>query len=550
VTEMKRFAFYGRVSTEDQQDPKSSRNWQLARSRQIIEPAGEVVAEFFDIGQSRSLPWKRRPEAARLLDAFRDPSRGFDAVVIGEPQRAFYGNQFGLTFPVFTHFGVELWVPEVGGAIDPGSEAHDLVMSLYGGMSKGERMRIQTRVRSAMASQAAIEGRYLGGRPPYGYDLVDAGPHPNPSKAATGQRLRKLSPDPTAAPVVVRIFQEYADGQGLKRIASGLNADGIPSPAAHDPKRNPHRADGHGKWSGSAIRTIIRNPRYTGFEVWNKQRKDEVLVDVDDVALGHVTKQRWNHSDAWIRSAVPTHEPLISIELFEGAQAMIDSAKRALTRPPKPGRHYLLAGRMRCELCGRRMQSHWSHGRAYYRCKYRDDYPGGDLEHPKNIFVQETAIVPGLDAWIASLFDDDHIDQTCATIAGVSEPDPETLRREDEIRAAIVDCDRKLKNYRALLDADDAVSVAVEWISETQTERKGLERQLGQRVPGGELTSEEVKTLVTELKRIVDVLAGADPVDKGDLYDKLGISLSYSPSGTVSVSAHARGPQDGVGGGT
>jgi hypothetical protein len=110
------------------------------------------------------------------------------------------------------------------------------------------------------------------------------------------------------------------------------------------------------------------------------------------------------------------------------------------------------------------------------------------------------------------------------------------------------DRDRKLKNYRALLDADDAVSVAVEWISETQTERKRLERQLGQRVPGGGLTAEEVKTLVTELKRIVDVLAGADPVDKGDLYDKLGISLSYNPSGTVPVSAHARGPQDGVGG--
>ncbi len=48
----------------------------------------------------------------------RDPHRGFTAVVIGEPQRAFYGNQFGLTFPVFTHFGVALWVPEVGGAVD------------------------------------------------------------------------------------------------------------------------------------------------------------------------------------------------------------------------------------------------------------------------------------------------------------------------------------------------------------------------------------------------------------------------------------------------
>jgi site-specific DNA recombinase len=52
-----RFAFYGRVSTEDQQDPASSRNWQLARSRQTIDPVnGVIVEEFFDIGQSRSLP--------------------------------------------------------------------------------------------------------------------------------------------------------------------------------------------------------------------------------------------------------------------------------------------------------------------------------------------------------------------------------------------------------------------------------------------------------------------------------------------------------------
>lgn len=50
------FAFYGRVSTEDQQDPKTSREWQLARSQSLIAPhAGEVVAEYFDIGTSRSL---------------------------------------------------------------------------------------------------------------------------------------------------------------------------------------------------------------------------------------------------------------------------------------------------------------------------------------------------------------------------------------------------------------------------------------------------------------------------------------------------------------
>jgi hypothetical protein len=88
---------------------------QIARARALSERHGEIVAEFFDVGQSRSIPWKRRPQAALLLDALKNPQRGFEAVVIGEPQRAFYGNQYGLTFPVFVHYHVQLWVPEVGG---------------------------------------------------------------------------------------------------------------------------------------------------------------------------------------------------------------------------------------------------------------------------------------------------------------------------------------------------------------------------------------------------------------------------------------------------
>ncbi|GAA2899696.1 hypothetical protein GCM10020220_106490 [Nonomuraea rubra] len=48
------FAFYGRVSTEDNQDPQSSRAWQITRSRALIEPRGGViVAEFFDVDKSR-----------------------------------------------------------------------------------------------------------------------------------------------------------------------------------------------------------------------------------------------------------------------------------------------------------------------------------------------------------------------------------------------------------------------------------------------------------------------------------------------------------------
>jgi site-specific DNA recombinase len=54
-----RFAFYGRVSTEDAQDPEASRSWQKRRALDLIEPhRGILAADYFDVGQSRSLLWK------------------------------------------------------------------------------------------------------------------------------------------------------------------------------------------------------------------------------------------------------------------------------------------------------------------------------------------------------------------------------------------------------------------------------------------------------------------------------------------------------------
>lgn len=127
--QVQRFGFWGRVSTEDHQDCESSRGWQLSRAWALIEPhGGLIVAEFFDAGQSRSIPPQRRPRARALLAALANPGRGFDAVVVGEPQRAFYGSQFASTFPLFAHYSVPLWVPEVSGPVDPGNEAHELIM--------------------------------------------------------------------------------------------------------------------------------------------------------------------------------------------------------------------------------------------------------------------------------------------------------------------------------------------------------------------------------------------------------------------------------------
>jgi site-specific DNA recombinase len=103
-----RFAFYGRVSTEDHQDPVTSRARQLAQAGALVAGHGRIVAEFFDIGQSRTLAWAHRPQAAALAAALADPERGWEAIVIGEYERAFYGGQYASMAPLFEHYGIQL----------------------------------------------------------------------------------------------------------------------------------------------------------------------------------------------------------------------------------------------------------------------------------------------------------------------------------------------------------------------------------------------------------------------------------------------------------
>ena len=136
-----RFAFYGRVSTEDWQDPVTSRARQLQQAMMLIAGAGVIVAEFFDTGESRTLPWARRPQAAALVAQLADPERGWDAVVIGEYERAFYGNQYASIAPLFEHYGVTLWMPEVGGRVDWHAEDHEQTMLALGLSSKREITR-------------------------------------------------------------------------------------------------------------------------------------------------------------------------------------------------------------------------------------------------------------------------------------------------------------------------------------------------------------------------------------------------------------------------
>ncbi len=181
--------------------------------------------------------------------------------------------------------------------------------------------------------------------------------------------------------------------------------DGIPSPSAHDPARNRHRDKR--SWSKIVVRWILKNPRYTGRQVWNRQRRDEVLVDIEDVAAGYESKLRWNDASEWVWSKDESHEAILRPKTFEAVKRQMSAGAH---RPHSPKRHttartYVLSGLVHCVAYGHRIQGGVHHGNQNYRCRFTRDFalPRG-MDHPGVVFVREDAIVPKLDEWIVSLF--------------------------------------------------------------------------------------------------------------------------------------------------
>jgi site-specific DNA recombinase len=216
---------------------------------------------------------------------------------------------------------------------------------------------------------ARDEGRFLGGRPPDGYRLVDAGPHPNRKYAQWGRRLKRLDPDPATAGHVRWIFTQRLNGLSAQQIAALLSERDIPSPAASDPDRNAHRETL--AWSRRAVDTILANPRYTGRQVSGRQRiTHHESSSGGQHAGGPPTRGPNDRSDVVI-SKGPAHPALISEATFVAAQTV-----SAVAGPRDGGkRRYLLTGLVICGLCGRRAEGAWVSGRAAYRCRHAQRGP-------------------------------------------------------------------------------------------------------------------------------------------------------------------------------
>ena len=83
------------------------------------------------------------------------------------------------------------------------------------------------------------------------------------------------------------------------RIAARLNLD-----PDRCPPPTPNRAETtNGRWTASAVRSILENPKYTGYQVWNRRARKRA-------------GNKANPISEWVWSPHPTHEPLVTRALF------------------------------------------------------------------------------------------------------------------------------------------------------------------------------------------------------------------------------------------
>lgn len=175
------------------------------------------------------------------------------------------------------------------------------------------------------------------------------------------------------------------------------------------------------------------------------------------------------------------------------------------------------------------MQGNFNNGKPHYRCRYLNEYSTANhVEHPPTIYLREDVIVSRLDAWLAKAFAPHRLTDTVAAMADASAQDDETEIIVAGLRKQLADCERKLKQYRTLLDEGADVTTVAGWMREVETERIGVQAKLRSVTGHQSMSSEEITAIVMALGDLVKVLNNADPVDKIRIYEQLGLRLTYN----------------------
>ncbi len=395
-----RAAFAGRTSTEEQQDPRQSLMRQLDRAKSVLPESWMIVAHFYDVESGRKelgerghgadvsrfdIPIPRDGGIDDLLTEAAHPNRRFDVVICESMSR--------IARRMFENLSIERQLERAGVPLFAWNEPIKV---------DGPRASqiLQRRINQSVAEYEVwntLESSWGGlcthvrdgwniGKPPYGY-RAKSFRHPNSAKADRGATKNRLEPDGARGETVTQIAHwRYYRKIGYGAIAEQLNADleRYPPP---EPVGGAHKA--RGAWSKSTVADLLRNPKYTGYQVFNRRASRSRHGAVND-------------PEKWVWSPQPVHESLIPKWMFDefNAQRQTKRGSREGNAPnshPATLRTYVFRGMVIC-TCGRRMAGNLRRpgDPVYYICWPKANHRGREdklVGHPKTVRIREDVLL-------------------------------------------------------------------------------------------------------------------------------------------------------------
>ncbi|WP_434779877.1 recombinase family protein [Streptococcus dysgalactiae] len=184
------------------------------------------------------------------------------------------------------------------------------------------------KVKSAIQSRMK-EGTYIGSKAPFGY-LKD----PN--------NKRRLIIDEKTKPIIELIYKLCLEGKGTQLISQELMKRKIPRPSAfveNAEKLYGLTEENKYQWSHRMVLNVLRDPVYCG----NMARNKRPTLSFKNSKRMYIPKSDYIY-------AKDTHEGIVSEEIWEQVQTMID--KRKCNN--KKGLYYdnIFQGLVRCPKCG------------------------------------------------------------------------------------------------------------------------------------------------------------------------------------------------------
>lgn len=525
-----RFAFYGRLSTTDKQDPALSfPSQRKACERKVAELKGDVTCEFTD--QESGAKADRPGWTALSVEARNAENRRFDAVVIYQTSRLARDRVMaGLYERELKKVGVAIHYATGGG--DPDTPEGGLMIGMQQLWDEFERTKLARETKRGMR-EVSEQGYRAGGRAPYGYRR-DLEAMPEGHKGDRTKSRVTLEPEPDQALVVAEIFDLFI-GKKLnpKAIAEHLNQPGgPPSPSHVDSTRNVR-----GKWAASTIRAMLKNPVYTGRIVWNRLDFSEAKHS------GGGARKR--AKEEWVISE-DAHLPLVNDAIYEAAQERFAKPNRS-ANSSRAKRTYLFAGMVRCRTGHQplSMNGKCRKGHHYYCCPYVTTY--GDTAALEAHGGQKSTSLreDRLERMVMNFFAERIFGPLRVEKLSKQLKAHDRKQRKDgklagtRIRQQVSDLDRKIKAQIVALEEGVEPELVSERIGVLREQKGALEEALLE--IGDEQEEAESEELTRQLETIPDLtksLREASPQIKRQVFEAFDLQIAFDKrEGRVEISA-------------